>query len=56
MFRYRLRTLLILLALGPPIMAAPWYVSDSVRFAFGVVAAVTAMLFGAIFLPHVLDP
>jgi hypothetical protein len=31
MFRYRLRTLLILLAIAPPVLAGAWYVHQAIE-------------------------
>jgi len=49
--RFRLRTLLIVFALVPPAIAAPWYVADSVRIAVGASAETTALLLALIYLP-----
>jgi hypothetical protein len=45
--RYRLRTLLILMAIGPPLLAWPVY---------GLAAAVPAFLLFLVYLPSILDP
>jgi hypothetical protein len=31
--RYRLRTLLVLLALGPPVLAGGWFITQAIRAA-----------------------
>jgi hypothetical protein len=43
--RYRLRTLLIVLALGPPTLAAAWFYSEWMLFTFLVLAGYSTYLF-----------
>jgi hypothetical protein len=47
--QYRLRTLLILLAIGPPVLAGAWFCVRSGPWAWGEFAALAVYL-GAIFL------
>jgi len=54
--RYRLRTLLIVLALGPLVLAAPSYAHDSIRFAFVAMALMSALLLVVVYLPSIIDP
>jgi hypothetical protein len=49
--RYRLRTLLILMAIGPPLLAWPVY-----GLAYGLAASVPAFLLFLVYLPSILDP
>ena len=49
--RFRLRTLLILLAVGPPLVAFPLY-----GLAYGIAALLPGFLLFLVFLPSIIDP
>ena len=47
MFRYRLRTLLILMAIGPPVVALIWFETESVDLTVGMVVLLILVLITA---------